>query len=374
MGGLAWHHLQYVRGLADLGHEVYYFEDSGDSPFCCYDPSRHVTDADTSYGLSFASDCFARLGLGDLWAYYDAHTERWLGPNSPRALQLCATADVLLNVSGVNPIRPWFAEIDRRGLVDTDPVFTQIDHLTDSAARARALQHTSFFSYAENIGHSSCSVPDDGIPWISTRQPIVLTAWPVTPGPVSGKFTTVMQWDSYAEREYGGRRYGMKSRSFGECIDLPSRIDATFELAIGRAPDHLETKGWHVQNPLQLMPDPWAYQRYIQGSKAEFSVAKHGYVITHSGWFSERSAAYLASGRPVVVQNTGFPDWMATGAGVFAFDAPEEAVAAVKEVNARYDHHCKAAREIAEEYFSASDVLTSLLSSISEPIRAARDA
>jgi hypothetical protein len=328
LGGLAWHHLQYVMGLARLGHDVYFVEDSDEYP-SCYDPIRNTMDTDPAYGLRFAKRTFDRVGLNDRWAYYDAHTSRWLGPCTDRILEVCATADFLLHMSGKNPLRPWLMKIPMRALVDTDPVFTQIRHLTDPAARTVALQHTSFLSFGENIGLDGCTIPRDGLPWQTTRQPVVLDAWPVTPGRSQGKFTTVMQWDSYPACEYDGLRYGMKSDSFGPYMELPERAGHVFELAVGSstAPKELlRRKGWVVRNPLEPTQDPWTYQRYIQHSKAEFGVAKHGYVVSHSGWFSERSAAYLASGRPVLIQETGFSDWLQTDSGVIPFNSPEEAV------------------------------------------------
>ncbi len=363
LGGLAWHHLQYVMGLVKLGHDVYFVEDSGDSPWCCYDPARNVTDADPAYGLRFARHVFEWAGLAARWAYYDAHTLRWLGPGADRILEVCASADLLLNLSGVNPLRPWLLPIPARALVDTDPVFTQIRHLTDRAARDLALLHTSFLSFAENIGTDRSSVPDDGFPWQATRQPIVLDAWPVTPGPADGKFTTVMQWDSYAAQEYDGRHYGMKSNSFGQYLDLPDRAGRVFELAVGGLATQalLTGKGWGVRNPLELARDPWTYQSYIQASKAEFSVAKHGYVVSRSGWFSERSAAYLASGRPVLLQDTGFSDWLPTGTGAVAFTSPEEALAGIEAINSRYRRHGEAARALAKQYFDAREVLPRLI-------------
>ncbi len=363
LGGLAWHHLQYVMGLARVGHDVYFAEDSGDSPWCCYDPTRHVTDADPTYGLEFARTTFERVGLAGRWAYYDAHTGRWLGPCADRILEVCASADLLLNLSEVNPLRSWFSRIPARGLVDTDPVFTQIQHLTDERARNLALGHTSFFSFAENIGSERCTIPDDGLPWQATRQPIVLDAWPVTRGRADGKFTTVMQWDSYAAREYDGVRYGMKSDSFGPYLDLPRKAGRIFELAVGGSTAHdlLVGRGWVVRNPLDATRDPWVYQRYIAESKAEFSVAKHGYVVTRSGWFSERSAAYLASGRPALLQETGFSDWLPTGAGVLAFSSAEEALAGIAAIDGRYESHCEAARALAEQYFDARQVLPRLI-------------
>lgn len=370
LGGMTWHHLQYVMGLRDLGYDVHFVEDSGDASWCCYDPTRNITGIDPSYGLRFATNTFEKVGLGDCWAYYDAHTSHWLGPCANRILDIFRSADLLLNLSGANPIRPWLMKIPLRVLIETDPVFTQIRHLTDHVARDLALQHTSFLTFGENIDSNQCTMPSDGLPWQATRQPIVLDAWPVTPGPAQGKFTTVMQWDSYPAREYNGLRYGMKSDSFGPYINLPGKTNSIFELAVGSptAPRTLlRSKGWLVRNPLEPTLDPWTYQRYIEQSKAEFAIAKHGYVVSRSGWFSERSAAYLASGRPVVTQETGFSDWLKTDSGVIPFNTSEEALAAIDEVNAHYEFHCRAARDIAEAYFDARQVLYHVLECAMNP-------
>lgn len=368
IGGMAWHHLQYVLGLARLGHDAWFVEDSDDYPGC-YDPARHVVDTDPSYGLAFAARAFRRLGLAERWAYHDAHGGGWGGPAAGRALEVCRSADLVLNLSGVNPLRPWLAEVPRRALVDTDPVFTQLRHLHDAGARAGAALHTHFFSFGEGIARGGTSVPDDGFPWRPTRQPIVLDAWPVTPGRPEGRFTTVMQWDSYPAREHAGRRYGMKSESFAPYLDLPARTGQGFEIALGSesAPrDRLRGHGWVLRDPLAVTRDPWTYQRYLRGSKAEFSVAKHGYVAARSGWFSERTAAYLASGRPALVQDTGFSAWLETGAGLLAFSSPDEAAAGVEEVDRRYGFHCRAAREAAERCFDSGAVLGELLEGIAQ--------
>lgn len=366
LGGMAWHHMQYVLGLSRLGHDVYFVEDSDDYP-SCYDPTRHTTDTDPTYGLAFAARTFDRVGLGDRWAYYDAHTSRWLGPGAPHMQGYCEEADVVLNVSGVNPLRPWLMEAPVRALIDTDPVFTQLKHLTDAEARNRASLHTAFLTFGENIGSDSSKVPHDGLPWRPTRQPIVLDEWPVTPGRQYGAFTTVMQWDSYSAREYDGHRYGMKSASFAPYLTLPLKTQSTLEIALGNrtAPrDVLVENGWTLSDPLCVSRDPWNYQAYIQQSKAEFSVAKQGYVVSQSGWFSERSACYLASGRPVLVQDTGFPEWMETGAGVFAFSNPEEALAGLEDINSRYVHQCRAARDMAGAYFDSRLVLDHMLDEV----------
>ena len=374
LGGLIWHYLQYVVGLACLGHDVYFVEDSDDYYCSCYDPVQDANVSEPTYGLECATRTFERVGLGSRWAYHDAHASRWFGPCADHILDICATADLVLNLSGINPLRPWLMEIPVRALVDTDPAFTQIRHLTDPVARDRALQHTVFFSFGENISYGSSALPEDGLPWQPTRQPIVMDVWPLTPGPAQGRYTTVMSWYSYPACEYAQVRYGLKSDSFESYIDLPKRAGPIFELAIGgsSAPRALlASKGWLLRDPLTgPAQDPWTYQRYIQQSKAEFSVAKHGYVLGRTGWFSERSAAYLASGRPVLTQETGFSDWLPTGAGLISFTAPEEVLGRVKEINGRYEFHCQAARAIAEEYFDARNVLPHLIERAMSPGRA----
>jgi hypothetical protein len=363
IGGMAWHHLQYVLGLQSLGHDVYFAEDSDDYP-SCYDPSRGLVDCDPSYGLQFCEHIFRRVGMADRWCYYDAHQAQWHGPAAGRALNLFSTADVVLNLSGVNPLRSWAENIPVRALVDTDPLFTQIRHLTDRAAKERAAQHTAFFTFGENIPGGRSVVPDDGFPWQATRQPIALDWWPVTPGPTAGRFTSVMQWDSYPAVEHAGQRYAMKSQSFEPFVELPQQIGPKLELALGSASaprDRLLANGWSLRDPLEVTRDPWTYQKYLQESKAEFGIAKQGYVVSRCGWFSERSAGYLASGRPCLVQETGFSEHIPTGDGLIAFGSPDEAIEGVADIERHYADHCQAARAIAAEFFDARQVLSHLL-------------
>jgi hypothetical protein len=277
LGGMAWHYLQYVMGLRALGHDVFFLEDSEDYP-CCYDPTRNVTDTCPDYGLLFATRTFDELGLGHRWAYFDAHTHSWYGPRAGDVLELAGTADLLLNISGSNPLRPWLMEIPTRVFVDTDPGFEQLRHIADTARRERADMHTEFFTFGENIESGIANVPADGRFWKATRQPVVLDAWKVTGGDPAAPFTTVMQYKAYATRRFAGLpRSGQRSESFSALMDLPSLVPSTLELAIGSpsAPrETLSEKGWRVRDPLSVTRDPWTYQAYIQRSKAEFGVAK----------------------------------------------------------------------------------------------------
>jgi hypothetical protein len=365
LGGISWHHLHYLLGLADLGHDVWFLEDSGDWP-SCYDPARQTTDADPGYGLAYAARVFERTGFGQRWAYHDAmNGGQWHGPAASGMAEICRSADVVLNVSGINPLRPWLQGVPVRALIDTDPVFTQVDILQDPVQRAFAEGHNVFFTFAESFGQPGCTVPDDGLPWLATRQPVALRAWPVAPPPPpDARWTTVMLWDSYAEREWDGMRWGMKSQEMERLLDLPARCGPRFELALGghTAPqDRLLALGWQLRDPLAVSLDPWSYQDYLRGSRAEFGAAKHGYVASGSGWFSERTANYLALGRPAVVQDTGFSRHLPTGEGLFAFDDAQGAAAAIDAVESNYARHASAARELVAEHFDASRVLTRLL-------------
>src|ERR1043166_1663321 len=187
LGGMVWSNLQFLMGLARLGYDVYFVEDSDDYP-SCYDPSRNVTDTDPGYGLRFAASVFERIGIGERWAYFDAHSERWHGPACGRIVEICRSADLVLNLCGVNPLRPWLMRAPARALVDEDPCFTQIRHLTDAGARRRAEQHTAFLTFAENIGAPQCTVPADGFAWQPARQPVVLENLPRTAGRPQGHF------------------------------------------------------------------------------------------------------------------------------------------------------------------------------------------
>lgn len=363
LGGMAWHYLQYVMGLRRLGHDVLYIEDSDDFPGC-YDPLRFTTDSDPSYGLRFTHATFKRLGLDKDWAYWDAHGGEWRGGlGEKRREAIFDDVDMLINVSLSNPIRDWALKVPLRLAIDTDPVFTQIRNLSHPARREATSRHTHFFTFGERWGAPGSTMPDDGFGWLPTRQPIVLEAWPTTEPPRGGRFTTVMQWDSYPSRVYNGVRYETKARSFEKVMGLPTMVTAELELALGgtNAPrQRLLEHGWRLENPLGITRDPWTFRSYVRSSAGEFSVCKHGYVTSRCGWFSERSANYLASGRPVIVEETGFSDWLPTGLGVLPFSTAEEAAQAVETVRGDLSVHGRAARDLAQEYFDAGRVLGDL--------------
>jgi hypothetical protein len=364
IGGLVWHHLQYVLGLQRMGYEVLFVEDSHEYPACYHPVSFQLTE-DPSYGLDFLKNVFAQHGLENKWAYFDYHTNRWFGKSEQEIKSFVDRSEIYINLSGVDPLREHFQKIPVRVFIDTDPAFTQIRHLTEEAYLEIAKKHNRFFSFGENFGNDDCLIPEDGFAWQPTRQPVVMNAWQDS-GPANrkGNWTTVMQWDSYKVREFQGKQFGMKSTSFDAYMQLPKKIDDKIELALGSitAPrEKLKSEGWQIADPLPVSLTPQAYQSYIDQSKGEWSVAKHGYVFSNSGWFSERSCSYLASGRPVIVQETGFSKFLETGKGLFSFSSVDEAVAAMQKVNLDYHQHCRDARNTAQEYFDSNKVLSSLL-------------
>jgi hypothetical protein len=361
LAGHAWHHLHYVAGLERLGHDVWFLE-YGDESACCYDPELDSMVTDPACGLAFAEAAFAAAGLDASWAYHDAHERRWLGPGAAGAESAIERADAVVNLSGAAALAGPLEAVPLRILVDTDPAFTQAAHLADPDVAERARAHTAFFTFAENVG-SGAELPDDGLPWKPTRQPVVLDLWPPRPAPGDGAYTTVMLWDSYPAAAGNGTRLGLKSDSFEPYVDLPGRVRATLELALGGAAPRAELaeNGWRLRDPRGPSMSLETYQGYIGGSRGEFSVAKHGYVTTNSGWFSERSANYLASGRPVVAQDTGFSDVLPVGEGLLAFHTPDEAVACLEEVEGDHERHSRAARALVEEHFDSQKVLAKLL-------------
>ena len=390
LGGVTWDYLQYVLGLAELGCDVFYFEDSGEWPYNL-DGGPTGDDwvaRDPKTTVEPLAELFERFGLADRWAFrFPLDKGEWFGLPDGRREEVLKSADLLLNVSGTLEHPERYRTVRRMAYIDSDPGFTQVKlalEQKDFCARVNA--HDVHFTFGEAL---SSAVPRTGHTWRPTRQPIVLSEWPVIEE--SGEdFTTVMSWTSYKPLVIEGKRYGQKDVEFEKFLELPSAVAPTkLEVAMGRLHhvtwetqernlplrattlvqahpdwtpgDLLEEMGWSVVDPRFGCGDLDSYRRYIQHSKAEWSVAKNGYVRDRTGWFSCRSACYLAAGRPVVIQDTGFSDVIPTGEGVLAFSNLCEAVNAIREVNGNYVRHARAAREIAEEYFDARKVLTRLI-------------
>lgn len=364
LGGIGWQAVHYVLGLTRLGHDVYYVEDSGAHP---YDPRVKSVVADSSYGLAFLADVMGRFGLGDRWTYVDGVTGVHHGLSRERLTGLYREADALFNVCGAVRLTEAHMRCPVRVYVETDPVFEQIRVAEDDRRAINDLEdHTHLFTYGENLGQPDCPIPLEKFAWRPTRPPVIPDLWDATYNPAAERFTTVATWKNVGKdiRFRGETYYWSKHVNFLRLVDLPRRTRQPLELALEvddpKARDLLAGHGWILTDAFEMSRDLTAYQRHIERSRGEFTVAKDLVARTRSGWFSDRSVCYLAAGKPVVTQETGFSKYVPAGSGLLAFETMDEAVAALDEVNRDYAHHCRAARRIAQEYFAADRVLGEL--------------
>jgi hypothetical protein len=382
VAGVTWQFAHYLEGFRRLGCDVYYVEDTGTWP---YDPVQNTVTDDCRYAVSYLAEVMERHGFADRWAYRAASPEgQTFGLSASGLRRVLDGADVLVNITGSTLLRAEHRRVPVRIYVETDPVGPQIEVAQGKAALIELLDaHTHHFSYGENFGGPDCGVPIERFVYHPTRQPIVLDWWaPPTAAP-SPCFTTIASWrQSGKDVEWKGETYTWsKHHEFLKLIELPRRTAQPLELALAlkstvrdgedgwvlgndeeiEAVRLLRSYGWRVTNGLAFSLRAASYRDYIMRSRAEFTVAKDQNVRLRSGWFSDRSASYLAAGRPVITQDTGFGARLPTGEGLFAFNTMEEALAAIETVNADYDRHHRAARAIAEDYFRAETVLAELL-------------
>ncbi len=367
--GVAWQVLHYLEGLRRLGFDVFYVEDTGDWP---YDAERNTITDDERYTTQYIERMMAWCGLADRWAYRAASKDTVFGPAAVRLPGLFRDADALINVTAGTVLREEHLRVPVRIYLETDPVLPQIEVAQDNQRTIDLLAaHTHHFTFGENVGAPDCGVPVGRFPYRATRQPIVLDWWesPADPPgvrPDIARFTTVSNWkQSGKDIEWGGEVYSWsKHHEFLKFVDLPERSGEAFELALAcsdaDAIGLLGRHGWAVRDALALSRDIQPYRDYIRGSRGEFTVAKDQNIRLRSGWFSDRSACYLAAGRPVITQETGFSRILPTGKGLFAFTAIEEILAALDHVACDYAGHRQAAAEIAAEYFAAEVVLDQL--------------
>jgi hypothetical protein len=273
---------------------------------------------------------------------------------------------VIFNISGMLADEALLAPIPRRVYLDLDPAFIQVWQ-SEYGIDMRMDAHTHFVTVGQSIGTANCPVPTCGRRWIPTVQPVVLDEWPAANGVKLDALTTIGNWRGYGSVEFRGEHYGQKAHSLRRFFDLPRRTQEKFAPALAIHPGEtgdlaaLAENGWTVLDPAHVAGTPASYRRFIQGSKAEFSIAKSGYVRSRCGWFSDRSVCYLASGRPVIAQDSGFSQWLPTGDGLFAFTTADEALAAIDSLNRDYPRHARAARALAVRHFSADRVLGRLL-------------
>lgn len=363
--GFLWHPLSFALGFADLGHEVWFLEDSGDEPWG-YDPATGETDRECRAGVRFLKRELAAVGMDGRWCYRHAPSGRHDGLTAAELREVLAEADLFVNVSLTTQMRPEYLAVPHRIGIDTDPVFTQVRIASgDGLLGAVPWTHTRLFTYGRP------PLPAQAHGWVPTRQPVVMARWPVSPAPeADDPLTSVTTWQAYPPVVWDGIEYGAKDRSFLEFLDLPARTPARLQLAMGAGTDHqtgvelLSAHGWEIADPIEATRSTAAYQRFISSSLGEIGLAKHGYVKSRSGWFSERTCLYLASGRPAVVQDTGWSDWLPKGQGLLGFSTLEEAVDAIEAVRADPAGHATAARKIAEAHFAAADVCREILEAL----------
>jgi hypothetical protein len=365
-GGVTWDYIQYLLGFRALGHDVWYLEDSGTWP---YDPVAETISAECTYNVKYLHGMMTEFGFGDRWIYRNGADGTFHGAGEKAARDLIKNGDLLVNVSSAGWLRDYDIGVKHQMFIDGDPMFCQVGLLetkhADYSERVRA--HDSHFTFGLNVGGPGCLVPETGIRWKKTVQPIVLDQWPFQPEEPLDRFTTVMNWASYDPVEWQGKIYGQKDLEFEKYKSLPARTPQRLEMAMGRGiggkrpTEELRALGWTIHEAGVVLPDHGSYREFLRTSKAEWSVAKHGYVAARTGWFSCRTACYLALGRPAVVEDTGWSDYLPAGDGLLAFSTMEEAVAAIEDINDHYAEHQAAARALAEQYFEAGKVCADLL-------------
>jgi hypothetical protein len=365
-GGATWAVLQYVRGLRQLGHDVYFVE-----PMQVSSIRPDGAALSESANAEYFYAVMQRFGLGERSALVMQDTRETVGLSYSALIDAARSTDLLINISGMLTDTDLIEAISRRAYLDLDPAFNQLWHCTEGVDM-RFNGHTHFVTVGSLIGTPECGIPLCGRVWQHTLQPVMLSEWPFTHGLRGAPWTTVGNWRGYGSIDTGGVQYGQKAHSFRRFMDLPERIAETERvraaLAIhpGEVDDLLALRahGWELADPSVVAGTPDAYRDFIQTSKGELGIAKSGYVASSCGWFSDRSACYLASGRPVIAQDTGFSRVLPTGEGLFAFNTVDEAVAAIADASANYDRHCRRAREMAEGYFRSDTVLARLLETV----------
>jgi hypothetical protein len=354
-GGVAWCSLMYLLGLRQLGHRVWYLEDTGE---CNFDPAANALATEPGYALDFIPRCLTPFELGERWCYVDYRGD-YHGHSRDAWRRVCAGADLFLDLSGGCWFwRDEYAAIPHSAFIDSDPAFTQL-------ALAKGVPwYVEFFSrfhrlftFGRNIGTPACPVPTGPFHWEHTWQPVCLDEWRPTGEPPRPCFSTVMTWKIKSFEDIGGN----KDQEFRKVLDLPSHTDVPVELAVTGPQELLRRHGWRCRDALEVSHDLTSYRDYLCTSRGEFSVAKHTYVRTNSGWFSDRTECYLASGRPAVVQDTGFSAHLPTGEGLFAYRTADEAVAGLEAIVRDDPRHARAAREVARAHFAAEVVLPPLL-------------
>ena len=354
-GGVTWCSLMYLLGLRALGHDVLYIEDTGE---CIYDPESNAIALDPAYGTRYIHDALAPFDLANNWSFVN-YDGTYHGQSRAAVREYCGDADLFINLSGGSWFwRDEYAAIPRRVFIDSDPVFTQLAIAKGEGWYVdffRKFDH--LFTFGANIDTPGSDVPTGGFTWHKTWQPVVTELWHTNEPPRDNRFTTVMTWrtDSFTDID------GDKDREFLRFIDLPAQTASRFELAVNGPHDLLREHGWSPIDAMRVSRSPWDYRDFIQRSRAEFGIAKHAYVSQRSGWFSDRTECYMAAGRPVVVQDTGWSAHLPSGTGLIGFSTVEEAIDGLDRIEHDYSQHAHRAAEIARASFDAAHVLPAFL-------------
>ncbi len=359
--------LQYLLGFRRLGFEVLFLDRL--EPEMCRDASGSPCGCDESFNLRYLRDVVGEFGLDDCFAVACDAGRSWVGKSRAEVLALVKQSALLANVMGFLTDPEILAAAPRRAFLDIDPGIPQM--WRDLGLADVLSGHDDYVTIGENMGQADCAIPTCGLNWVTTRQPIVLEHWPVVPSTAEGAMTSVGSWrGAFGPIEYKGKTYGQRVHEFRKFAHLPRRIGRRCEFALDIHPSEtkdlalLEAGGWQLVDPRKVARDPASYRSYVQTSWAEFMVAKNTYVQSRSGWFSDRSICYLASGKPVLAQDTGIRELYPVGEGLLVFSDLEQAVAAIEEFEQDYLRHARAARKIAEDYFDSDRVLGELISKL----------
>ncbi len=364
LAGVTCQFLHYLIGLQRLGYDPYYIEDSGR---WIYDPRLNDLSPDASWNIAAVLPALQAHGFGERWAFRGKYPEgQCYGMSETQIEQLYREADAFLNVTGAQEIRDEHLAIKRRIFVESDPFASQVKVAKGDAGMIKTLAaHDTLFSFGENLGAPDCDVPVEKFKWLPTRQPVAMELWD---GPPCGgdTFNTITTWHNKGKNiEWRGNTwYWTKDREFEKILELPQRRPVKFELAAtvdDEVKALLHRHGWRQTSSIGISRDIDGYRNYILQSRGEFTVARDQYVRPNTGWFSDRTACYLAAGRPVITQETGFSKFLPGGKGLFGFKTMDDILRAVDAIESDYAGNCRAARDIAAEYFATEKVVGSLM-------------
>lgn len=361
--GMAWNWMNLALGLRQLGHDVWYVEEV--EPGWCVDRRGRPCGFERSANRELFADLVERFELHGRASQVYNQGEATSGVPFRELLAAVRGADLLLNMAGHVKAEAILDSVQRRVYVDQDPVFTQL-WSAEYQAELGLDRHDAFFTVGLNIGTPHTEIPDCDRRWHHVLPPVVLDLWPPRIDPACARFTTVASWGSFHDIQYRGAWYGSKRREFERFAELPRRAGQDLEVALRRYDPTdptlqlLRSNGWAITDTREVGSVD-SYQDFIAGSRAEIGISKQAYVAGRSGWFSDRSAHYLASGKPVLAQSTGFERCLPAGSGLLSFSDLDEAVAGIEAINGRYAAHCHAARELAGEHLDHRKVIPRML-------------